>query len=324
MIKIAAQPPSINADAIARRGLTELGFSQTATPLPAFGLSVGSNMAIVPGRILSPPAIKYGTASPKVDDRASWNLRDVRFSRGTTLSNWAVLIISDPSTSRNPENEFPGPADPALKATISGFMQMCRTSGIAVLNDPQVMGAPIPPKDPADPIRGQAINAIRQKIISQNKPTFVLTLLSNTDKHVYNGIKHLFDSYLDLPNVCVQSSKIRNAKGEGASYIPCPPFHSQGNRTTTVLCECCSQGEHEAWRSQVCYFTHAPSSIRDPFYSHTLDKQSTAWLDKSPTMLVGIDVYVLSTTSGLNSNPHLVALILVLEVSSIHLPLQPW
>lgn len=75
MITVAAKPPNINGQAIAGRGLDELGYRQGADPLGTFGISIGQEMAVVPGRILPPPGIKYGMGTPAVDDRASWNLR---------------------------------------------------------------------------------------------------------------------------------------------------------------------------------------------------------------------------------------------------------
>ena len=50
MVRVACQPANINAEAIVGRGLAELGFSQERIPpLDAFGVSVGHEMAVVPG-----------------------------------------------------------------------------------------------------------------------------------------------------------------------------------------------------------------------------------------------------------------------------------
>lgn len=55
MITAAAKPPNVNASAIVGRGLDELGFRAGADPLGAFGVSIGTEMTVVPGRILPPP-----------------------------------------------------------------------------------------------------------------------------------------------------------------------------------------------------------------------------------------------------------------------------
>ena len=54
MITTAARPPNVNAQSIANQGLDLLGFRSGAAPLGAFGVSIGSEMAVVPGRILVP------------------------------------------------------------------------------------------------------------------------------------------------------------------------------------------------------------------------------------------------------------------------------
>ena len=196
MITVAAKPPNINAMSIADRGLDELGFNGGSTQFNAFGISVGNEMTVVPGRILSPPGIKYGQGTPSVDERASWNLRNVKFTKGARLENWAVLVILD----GNNRDEFSRPDDPELQATCRGFASMCRNSGMSVdQSDPVIIAARLPPKTHTDPTRAAAVGTIRQQLISlKKKPSLALIILSNGDKHVYAGIKHLCDSYLDL------------------------------------------------------------------------------------------------------------------------------
>jgi len=50
MIKVAARPPNVNAQSIVGPGLERLGYKSGADPLSAFGMSVGREMTIVPGR----------------------------------------------------------------------------------------------------------------------------------------------------------------------------------------------------------------------------------------------------------------------------------
>jgi len=72
----------------------------------------------------------------------------------------------------------------------------------------------LPRKDPSDPTRSRAIGEINKAIRGlPRKPNFVLVVLSNGDKHVYSGLKHLCDVNLDVPTVCVHSAKIRKEKG---------------------------------------------------------------------------------------------------------------
>ncbi|KAK0465234.1 argonaute-like protein [Desarmillaria tabescens] len=253
MIKAAAKPPNINATVIMNAGLNELGFRQGAAPLGAFGISIGSEMTVVPGRILPTPSITYGFGRPDVDaNRASWNLRNVKFVKGGKLAHWLVLLIADGN-----REEFSGPNDSELKQTVNGFTNMCKNSGMTVEPPMACLSAALPPKDRKDPIRASAIDKIRTTLRSyQQKPSFVLVILSNSDKHVYAGLKHLCDSYLDVPTVCVHAGKIRKDRG------------------------------------QMQYFANVALkvNIKTGGANHTLDKEGMKWLHAAPTMLVGIDV----------------------------------
>ncbi|KAK7683759.1 hypothetical protein QCA50_013135 [Cerrena zonata] len=255
MVRVACQPPNINAQAIVGRGLKELGFSETnISPLNAFGVSIGNEMAVVPGRILASPNIRYGQGAPRVDERASWNLRDVKFAVGGRLSNWAVLVLQD----GNGRDEFSGAGDPELRSIIQGFSKMCRVSGMNVDDKPPFIAvAQLPPKDGQDPIRKNAVGAIRSALMTiKPKPSLVMVMLSSADKHIYSGIKHLCDVYLDVATVCVQSSKIRKEKGQMQYYA---------NVALKV-------------------------NMKTGGVNHRIDPRNIQWLSQAPTMLVGMDV----------------------------------
>ncbi|KAJ7764554.1 argonaute-like protein [Mycena maculata] len=262
MITVAAKPPNVNGAAIAGRGLNELGYRPGAGALQGFGITIGGEMAVVPGRILPPPKIQYGQGTPDVDDRASWNIRNVKFHRGSTLDNWAVLLLHD----GNDRDEFNGKQDPELLNTIRGFTDMCKKSGMRVpMAVPPIVEAALPQKDSADPTRGKAIGTIRDVVGKlPKKPRLILVILSTADKHIYSGIKHLADSYLDVATVCVHSAKIRREKG------------------------------------QLQYFANVALKVNMKMggINHKLDAASMTWLnekdkksnDTKSTMLVGIDV----------------------------------
>lgn len=211
MLVVAARPPNVNGATIVGRGLDDLGYRNSEGAIRGFGIGIGGEMTVVPGRILPSPQIEYGRGKPDVDERASWNLRNVRFHRGAKLEKWAVLLITD----NNPQSDFEGPNDPVLRQTIKGFADMCGTSGMEVRGGPPpIVHANIPGKDFADPVRDRAIAAIQATVKTlPAKPALLLVILSNGDKHVYSGIKHLMDCYMDIATVCVHAAKIRKEKG---------------------------------------------------------------------------------------------------------------
>ena len=147
-------------------------------------------MSVVPGRLLPKPTIRYATSSANVDERASWNLRAVKFSRGAKLEKWGVLVLQDGG-----RDDFAGENDPALQAVITGFSSMCRTSGMAVDQAPPTkIVVSLPRKDQQDPTRKAATQAIQAAIMGLKdrkiaKPRLMMVMLSSGDKHVYAGIK---------------------------------------------------------------------------------------------------------------------------------------
>lgn len=60
------------------------------------------------------------------------------------------------------------------------------------------------------------------------------------------------------------------------------------SRTTTVLCECRLEAQHEVGGSQVSCLIHLRDNANH--ISHALDTGSLRWLSQKSTMLVGIDV----------------------------------
>lgn len=250
MITVACQPPNVNGEAIVNQGLNNLGLRVAGPELQSFGVNIGPDMAVVPGRILPKPGISYKTSPASIDDKASWNLRGVKFAVGARLERWTVLVIKDGVNS-----EFTGPSDPELRQVVTGFRNMCNVSGMQVTADPNYVMAQLPPKSASDPIRGPAITTIRNALMSvKPKPLLVLVMLASGDKAIYEGLKHLCDVYLDVASVCVQSSKIRKSNPQYFANVALKVNMKMGG------------------------------------VNHKLDQNSAKWLNTAPTMIVGMDV----------------------------------
>ncbi|KAH7882934.1 ribonuclease H-like domain-containing protein [Phlebopus sp. FC_14] len=252
MITVACQPPNVNGDAIVNQGLRELGFSQPGPLLRSFGVNIGPNMAVVPGRILPKPGVRYSAHPASIDDRASWNLRGVKFAVGARLDRWGVLVIKD----GNSRDEFGGAQDPELFRIVGSFREMCITSGMQIPNSPMYAEARLPQPERGDPLRKSAIKAIQTALRTgmNQKPKLVLVVLSNGDKAVYEGLKHLCDVFLDIATVCVQSSKIKKNSPQ--------------------------------------YYANVALKVNTKLggINHRLDAPSGKWLAAAPTMVVGMDV----------------------------------
>lgn len=108
MIDIACVPPSQNQRLIIENGLQRLGFVPGSETLGAFGIQLSGSMAVVPGRILPPPAIGYAGKAASIRDSA-WNLQGLRFHSGAAMQNCGALVIADGGRS-----DFQSAGDPAF------------------------------------------------------------------------------------------------------------------------------------------------------------------------------------------------------------------
>jgi len=247
MITYACNPPAKNARSIVGDGLQYLGLLGTQT-LKNFGLDVNKNMTIVPARILSPPRISYASNASAgiIAEKASWNLRGVKFFKGAQLKNWGVFAVI------TSQNDFKSPADPELAALIQTFKKACTDSGMATVDPTKVHGAKVQPNDPKlhDVLR----NGL--SVLAQLKLSYVLVILSDTNKRVYAAIRNICDRELGLLATCAVSSKIR--------------------------------------KQQLQYMANLALKINPKLggVNHALSTEGigATWLKKEVTMLVGMDV----------------------------------
>ena len=264
MIKVACNPPAFNGNTIVNQGFVDLGLRPNApgATLGTFGISINPEMQAVPYRRLPPPAISYRVGRPSVRD-AGWNILDVKLQVGGNMTNWAVLLVQDRG-----RNEFQGPSDPALIAFLKAFLAKCNNSGIVGADKPpRIMSVTLPRPETDTPTRTQAIDAInsvlRSSLSPQQKPSFILVLLSGVDKYIYPGIKQLADVRLGVHTIHMLLPKARD---------------DRGNR-------------------QDQYFSNVVLKVNTKLggVNHQLDDRSMQWLrgtgGKGPaTMVMGIDV----------------------------------
>lgn len=187
MIRYACNPPKVNAEAIVNEGFPSLGLAPAVTPIDGFGVSIDTEMSIIPARELLPPRLTYQVGNANVRD-GSWNILDVKFHRGATVASWWVVVIRDGA------NMVGGPSDPKLQGLVAGFTAKCKRSGIGMPNAlPRLLPITLPPFN-THPTRANAIDLIRstiKKTLAEKpqKPSFILVLLENRDNFIYPAIK---------------------------------------------------------------------------------------------------------------------------------------
>ena len=112
-----------------------------------------------------------------------------------------MMVIRD----GNNRDKFTSPLDPVFINIYKGFANMCRNSGMVVeQKDPMIVPARLTRKQEDDQTRSKAIGDIEKALKTlSKKPSIILVLLSNGDKHVYSGLKYLCDVVLDVGKRCV-------------------------------------------------------------------------------------------------------------------------
>lgn len=196
MIRYACNPPRANAEAIVNQGFPALGLAPVRAPIDGFGVSIDTEMAVIPARELRSPELTYKVGKPSVRD-GSWNILDVKFHRGARVTSWWVMVVRDGL------QMVSGPQDPNLSGLVEGFAAKCRRSGITMPDGrPRLIPINLPAPQP-DPLRSDAINKIRTTIKNAlaekpQKPSFILVLLENRDNFIYPAIKVCFISLCEV------------------------------------------------------------------------------------------------------------------------------
>ncbi|KAF8804178.1 argonaute-like protein [Phlegmacium glaucopus] len=255
MIRYACNPPRRNAEAVVGSGFPLLGLAPLAPPTDGFGMAINTAMAVVPGRELNPPRLTYRAGNARVQN-GSWNILEVKFHRGATVSSWWLLVVQDG------RHVLKGPADPNMQGIVNGFREKLKRSGVAI---PDGMPKLLPPakfQSPhQDPGRVEGLNNIRQilkdALKTTPKPSFILVLLENRDNFIYPGIKRIGDVEFGINTIHMQVDKVL---GDA--------------------------------KKQDQYFSNVALKVNTKLggVNHLLDDSAMRWLTKKKTMMVGIDV----------------------------------
>ncbi|KAK7022960.1 hypothetical protein VNI00_016850 [Paramarasmius palmivorus] len=258
MIRVACNPPNINAEAIVGDGFSKLGITPPSDILKNFGISVSNEMTGVPGRVLAPPRLFYGQKAITASNGA-WNITTVKFHKGAQVKSWWIMLVMD-SAARN--TIVSGPQDSRLLALRDSFVSKLTNCGMAMPRDkPVPFATPLLPTG-TDKFRKDALGIIRTTLQNQldsargQKPDFVLVLLSHEDNFIYPGIKTIGDVELGLNTIHLQLDRAINGKRQDQ------------------------------------YLSNVALKINTKLggVNHQLDQEAMNWLKAERTMLVGIDV----------------------------------
>ncbi|KAJ7747641.1 argonaute-like protein [Mycena maculata] len=285
MIKIACNPPIVNAEAITTEGFPTLGLSPPQRPadVNGFNIVMDTEMAVVPGRELTPPRLSYSKGNANVKN-GSWNIMDVKFHRGAAVSSWWVLVV------RDGEEFIRNPQDPQLKGLVTNFREKLQKSGMQISDALPALLVTPPLQQLQDSSREAALSEIRKvvndRLKTAKKPSFILVLLSNRDNYIYPGIKTLGDVEIGVHTIHMQLDK------------------ALGNE-----------------RKQDQYLSNIALKVNSKLggINHLLEPNAMKWLTKQKTMMVGIDVTHPGPTSRKGS-PSIAAVVASVDDNFVQFP----
>lgn len=143
-------------------------------------------MVTVPARILQPPPVVYSGGAQTV--KASWNLRNVRFLKGSSARSWACVVIGDTGQS--------------AVAICKGLQEACGRSGVKLpALQPQMIVSVRTPDE------SQITSYFTQ--LKNKGAQIILVLLPSQDKATYALLKTVGDVKVGISTVCALMSKIR-------------------------------------------------------------------------------------------------------------------
>ncbi|KAK0187297.1 argonaute-like protein [Armillaria mellea] len=201
MIRVACNPPRVNAEFIVGEGFQRLSLSPPQPPVTGFGLSIDLEMAVIPARELNPPSLSYRTGTPRVAN-GSWNILDVKFHRGATVNGYWVLPIRERT-----QNRYPSPDD--MKPLIMAFSKKLQSAGMNVQGGMPRLLRDLPALAPY----------LQHALSTGPRPSFILVLLMHRDNFIYPGVKRIGDSELGLQTVTMQLEKALRDQNKQDQYL---------------------------------------------------------------------------------------------------------
>ncbi|KAH6904888.1 QDE2 protein [Coprinopsis sp. MPI-PUGE-AT-0042] len=260
IVRLASNPPNVNAEAITNIGFNLLGFKSPNDPITqSFGVDVDPSMAVIPARQLQPPGIQYKGSQPMRTRDASWNITQVKFNVGASVRAWWCLVVKEKRRFRDDYNwEGIGGTDPRLRDLVNQLRAKLAQSGMNVPEGPPKL-LPVISLDPVAQDHGRRAGEMA-KCTPQTRPSFMLVLLEGRDKYVYPGIKKIGDVDFGIPTVHMLFEKVFKDSLEGNK------------------------------RDQ--YLSNVSLKINTKLggVNHLLEDRAMQWLRKKRTMMVGIDV----------------------------------
>ena len=205
MIKVAVRRAPDNARTISANGMALL--QHVSGPLlGSFGVQIKPSMITVSGRVLPGVSLNYSGSQQTASD-ASWNMRNVKFSKGAALPMWSFLWVRTAQTS----GSFASMTEVA--AAVDRFHAMMLKCGIKAPKP--LAGKELLLENFHDP--GPEIERFFSTI---RQITLVFVILPFQSTPIYNAIKKAGDIRFGIHTVDVVAEGRKFAKmGDNSQYF---------------------------------------------------------------------------------------------------------
>ncbi|KAF7193723.1 Protein argonaute 18 [Pseudocercospora fuligena] len=223
MHKTALQPPAVNQACIEEEGLQALGFREVRPPLAdKLHLTAGENLLRIPATLLSPPVIVYGQTTVRVD-KASWDLRNILFSRPTAMIRMPLTMIDLRGTDNGGSRYVPDPDQIANR-----WLKQCGIHGLlAIQNGPANRVEPILvsyPKNQNDPKYASKLAKLLKENMDKAPKSQTCAIIlppknDSANSTLYAMVKRVAETQLGLHTICFMQEKLPNANDQYYSNV---------------------------------------------------------------------------------------------------------
>ncbi|KAJ5082775.1 hypothetical protein N7532_011818 [Penicillium argentinense] len=195
IIKFSCRRPPDNHETIMNLGRDILGI-----PTKKFRnekqMDFADTMAVVPGRILDPPTLKYATR-PEAPRNGSWNLVGKKFLKGASIESWVCVWIKAGGTRQKPEEITTG---------LGEFRAKAGEMGLVLRGIPAIVSFNLDGRDLFT--EHQALFKLLDGVHKQSKrPDFALIVIPQGADRVFRYVKWQCDVRIGLANHCVLANK---------------------------------------------------------------------------------------------------------------------
>ncbi|KAM0362011.1 hypothetical protein ACHAPK_011567 [Fusarium culmorum] len=199
MIRHAVRKPWENAAAIVREGVQTVGLDENSNVfLPSFGMKITPGLIKVPGRILDGPRVVYKGNKAAGPRFGSWNMMDIKFNIGASLTKWSYLMISLPGAHDSFDQQ-------SLGVVMNEFYQALGKIGVNAAQP--LSGQRIQLQHPDDPALGSTLQRAARAL------DLLFIILPRANIPLYKRIKTVADKNYGIHTICSVGSKLAKDRG---------------------------------------------------------------------------------------------------------------